>query len=362
MEGQVATKGDKTWVWRNRSWLLTIVPALLATLAAIAASILHTNDTYILNKALNTPESQDGKMVYLVVGSWLAVISIYVFSRWILPALAKASKISVSKFEGLKLIGLRFQLGAFFSGLTGLIGTFAYMEVATRYGDPTPILVLGPLVMVYTSFYDAWRSKTSLLGNLGAVLIVFLGAVIFVNSRDSQGLNFGRDILLLMLLWSNIPFAVSRIVETEVTKKYGTNNLLFWRFVWFALLATISVSLISWWYGTTQHLADILITRWEILWPFLLLTIVLIVVEGFSRVVAQVKGNITEAGIYGTLEVFFALPVTWLWLTLDPKATEVFNLPQDQLTWNMRIAGTVIIFSGALITTFFRLKKRKRTT
>ena len=332
-----ATSGAEP-MWRSR-WMQ------FTALSAFLTALMFFGDTYMAAHVMYT-ESWAGTLAYFIIGAWVGFIVVYGWSVTVGNKMNTEVKTRQKKLD----FGTRqFQWYAIQSGFFIAISTFSYIYVL-RGGDTVLVVALSSTVAFFTLYLD--KSIRPPVGQtLLAIATVTVGiALVVATGRLGWGSfsSITLETIIVMLIGSCFTSALSRRAERLASIEYGEGNLLFWRFFWLVVTATIGVALATYIFGVYEEFVAILGTKiWEVvLWSIPIATVAYF--ANYLRVKAQNIRDLTRTAIaHLALQILLTMLLTFVLATLI--GGELFAIPVDPVVWVQRIAGSILIIVAVAI-------------
>lgn len=304
--------------------------------SAFFIAIYKIMDNVTVHNFIKADDGFTAACAYLIFAGWIGVISSLVFTLLLGKKLIDPGFKKIDFFENKKM-----HLLAIICGFASAGGTLFNLW-GNQFGDPSALIALGNMVVVFTVLHDLKTKKVILKQVLLPLTLVVGGGIM---AAFGGSFRIVITSILLAGIISNLLYAYSEIVEQKGILAGDGANFFFWRFFWLATTGTLFTFTIA--IAREQHIAliktiikSISYTPWFILTMFF-------VFLGIGLKFAAKKVSAVSA----VLMVLSAQIVLGYLFTLsgDSLFPGVFGkIPVVPIVWFVRIIGSALIVGGVL--------------
>ncbi|OGC78011.1 hypothetical protein A2619_02915 [candidate division WWE3 bacterium RIFOXYD1_FULL_39_9] len=321
-------------LWPGRRWRTSGI--VLALMAALFEAFVLISDTNVMTNVITHEQGIVAVLVYLTMGSWIGVTLNYVYNRLFGPTIDPT-------FTGEKWIGGTQGLWVAVAGITGALGTFAYLFVAGK-GDPSILIALSNVSLIYLALYDAkdYRGKSVVLVVIAAAMVLIGAGLASVNNLGA-GLTITVMDLVLLVVFRGGFKAIGSIAIFKVRETENMVNVAFWRFVWLAITGTVLTLLVAGYLGVLDEYFALMTGVWWKAFPWVMLTMFLAYGGNTLAIVAQKYERASTVSMITNANNVMAVPVTLVAAWALPG---MFDLPEGAVIWLLRLIGSALIVLG----------------
>jgi hypothetical protein len=339
MNTTTSSKSEPGW-WRRNVVLLALLAALFAAFMSVLDTLVILKpflgvDTLPDGYVLTGEELRTNVFAYLLLGSWVGVVTNLVFNRTF-------GKTLQPDFRRERFVSIKAQVPVFITGLLAAVFTFTQIFVATS-GDPSYLIALSNFAIVYIVLFEGF-GKRDLPAKLVLGVVALVGSVLVSLENIDSALSFRWNTLFLMVVVVGVTMAVSRLIEREHTDRLGGGvNFAFWRFLWLAVVSSVAAPIIAAMSGTLPQFINVLATKSLGALPYVAITMFFAYGTNLLRIAAQRLGgeyNTSRVSIILASCVVFAVPLTFLAKYTFPN---VYTIPEGPGIWLLRGLGTILI-------------------
>src|SRR5258706_10434324 len=156
----------------NRAIGLTLVSGFFFAL-------MTATDNYVVkNLIVIKSDPLLAVFIYLILGSWIGVIVQFFFSNW-------SGKWIYKDFQKIKIYSIKDNREAIYSGLLSAIATM-FALWGGQLADPSVVVVLTNVVLVYLVIYDVFFAKTLSLKEIFIPAVLIILGSILASLRDLE--------------------------------------------------------------------------------------------------------------------------------------------------------------------------------
>ncbi len=332
-------KNEDESEWSGSVFLISIV-------AAIFGALYLANDTFIMHKVIRAKDPFTAVSAYLILGGWIGILCTLVYNALLGRRLDK-------NYPGFNLGTSKMQVLALVSG-TIAAGSTTFALMGNQSLDPSLVIALSNLSILYLIFYDGIRGDISLRKLWLPMLLVIIGSILASVTRLTGGLEITLLGILILLIGRCGTDALEKIVRQRGGRRSDAITFTFWRFLWLTISGSIIVSAIALIRGTFDELTRLLITIWRPALPWILLTMFFVFFFNTLLQKAINRETVSKVSMVVNLQIVLGIPFTlagnWLW-------PGVFGeIPSDSAIWIVRLVGAILIILGVV-----RLKDEKES-
>lgn len=321
----------------------------LTFFSALAATVYKANDVYVTHRFFSDPSNElMVALTYLIIGGWIGLISNIVFSKFF-------GKKLDTRFNWFTPASGRVQIYAFGAGTLSAVSTFFMLWGSSLY-DPSLVIPLGSLSIVFLVFYDLYRREVSVSEILWPMTLIILGSVAISVYKVSASLpQITFKAIVLLLIFRGLFDAISSIFSRNGVGIQGSSestdaiNFAFWRFLWLVVAGTILAVIFLIGIGKFATFIEILETQFFAALPFVLLTMFFVFFgNALSTYAYSLKeGAVSRVSMLLNIQLVLGVPATLLITRLDPSV--LGNLSTDFFFWLLKVTGSILIFGGVYL-------------
>jgi hypothetical protein len=312
----------------------------IGSLAALCAAIYRSLDNYIVHNLVTASDSLTAAFAYLIIGSWTGVISGIVFSLVF-------GKLIDSDFLGIVIKNPEMQRQSFISGSISAGGTL-FILLGNQIGDPSVIIALTNLIVIYTILHDILTQQATLQQ-------LFIPSTLIITGGMMAAFNGSLAVTLLgffyVVVVSNGLTAYAEIVEAKGVRASDSINLYIWRFFWLALTGTILAFTVSLGRGYLDLLWQTMQEAWVHL-PWIIATMFFVFLGLVLKLYLKKTQAVSVVLLILSTQLFFAYPITIVGSWIQPGLFG--DVPSSAVIWLVRFTGSIMIALGVI-----RFRKRK---
>jgi hypothetical protein len=307
---------------------------VIGSISSLCTAVYKSLDNYTMHNLITAPDNLTAAFAYLIIGGWTGVISMGVFSLVF-------GKLIDPTFTGITINNPKMHRQALISGSISAFTTL-FVMLGNQIGDPSAIVALANLTVIYTIIHDIKKKQTTLKQILIPSILVVAGGMFaaFNGSLTVTALGFFYVVIL-----SNGLDAYTKIVETSGIKDSDSVNLLFWRFFWLALTGTVLALFVSFFTGHLKLLyltvqGGIIHLHWVVMTMFFVF-----LGMGLSFYMRKAK-PLSMVLLITSTQILFTYPITILGSWIQPKIFgDIFISP---MIWLIRGIGLTLIILGII--------------
>jgi drug/metabolite transporter (DMT)-like permease len=306
---------------------------VIGFLAAFSTAAYRSLDNFTVHSLITAPDNLTAAFAYLIVGAWTGVVTGLGFS------LLLRKKLIDPEFTTLKIRNSRMHLQAFISGVISAV-SMLFLLLGNQLGDPSVLISLANLTIIYTLFYDAWKNQINLKQLLLPTIITVLGGMM---TTFNSSLSITALGLFYVLIISNGLNAVSNISQQQGVRCSDAVSFFIWRFFWLAMIGTILAIFVSALRGYYPLLLEtIKIGLTHLAW--IILTMFFVFLGMGLQLFLQKTQAISVVLLIFSTQLLFAYPITFLGNALKPGAFG--DLPENAAIWFVRVIGAALVIFG----------------
>lgn len=321
----------------------------IAVFSAIAAAIYKANDVYITHNFFNDKDNATVvAFTYLIIGGWVGLICNFFYS------IIFGKKID-QRFRKITWGSNRTQVFAFISGLFGAITTFFMLLGSSKY-DPSVVIPLSSLTIVFLVFYDVSKKQITLEEILKPMIIIILGTIVIsLYGLDQSIVKISFEAIALLFVFKGVFDAVGNIFSKigvglrEDSKSSDAVNFAFWRFLWLTVTGTILSVVALNLMGKFSLFLDLLTKQIGVAIYFIAITMFFVFFSNTLQMYAYSlrEGAVSKVTMLLNVQLILGVPLTLVVALFDPIAFG--NLPSNLVSWVFKILGSVLIFWGVYL-------------
>lgn len=263
---------------------------------------------------------------YLIVGGWTGVIAGTIFS------LLLGRNLIDPDFSGIVIDNPEMHKQALISGSISA-GSTLFVLLGNQIGDPSVVIALVNLTLVYTILYDTLTKQAQLRQLFIPSILIIAGGMMaaFNGSFAVTFLGF-----FYVVIVSNGLDAYSEIVEVKGVRASDSVNLYIWRFFWLAFTGTILALIVS---LSTGHLGLLLETVQAALvhLPWVIATMFFVFLGMGLKFYLKKTHAISLVLLMLSMQLFLSYPITFFGSWIQPGMFG--NVPSTPIVWLTRILG-----------------------
>jgi len=311
-------------------------------LAAFCTAIFRGLDNFTVHNLITAPDKLTAAFAYLIIGGWTGVIAGTFFS------LLLGRKLIDDKFRKIVFNNRQMHWSAFISGSISA-GSTLFILLGNQLGDPSVIVALSTLTIVYTILYDLFTGQADWK-------YLFLPSVVTITGGMMAGFSGSLSVtaigLFYVVIVSNGLGAFSEIIEQRGIRVSDSVNLFIWRFFWLALTGTILGIAVSLARGYLSLLIAT-IQQGMIYLPWVITTMFFVFVAMGLKFYLKGTQAVSVVLLILSAQIILAYPITIIGDQLQPGLFG--ELPTISI-WMIRIVGAILIIFG-----IFQLKITENT-
>lgn len=311
---------------------------LFSVLAAVFGALYLANDTFIMHQVILSEDSFTAVSAYLILGGWIGTICTFVYNAFLGNWLD-------TDYMGFNFGTSKMQILALASGAIAA-GSTTFCLMGNQSLDPSLVIALSNLSILYIVLYDGIRGTVSLKQLWFSTFLVIIGSILASTMRFAGSLEITFLGITLLLVGRCGTDAVERIVRQQGVRESDAVIFNFWRFLWLTISGTILVSTIALFRGTFSELKELLMIIWRPALPWVLLTMFFVFFFGTLLQKAMKIGAVSRVSMVVNLQIVLGIPIT---LAVDWWYPGVFGeIPTDLATWIVRLTGSILIVAGIM--------------
>lgn len=324
----------KDTIWWSR-WFSRAT--FLAFLSSGMLALSNINDKHVMQNIIVGSDNISATLVYLLIGSWagvlISIVNNVVFGRRIEP-----------DYPGMTFGSRKMQLLAIASGILGAVAMSCQLK-ATQDLDPSVIIALASMALVYLVIYDALWGNISWRKIRLALLAVMVGAFFAsVKKLEFSLAVFSWGAVLLLVVGRSGLRALGSIADQAGSRRSDGVTFSFWRRVWFAIAATALALALSFVRGRWIDFTTILTGCFWVALLWAGLSLFFDYFGGTLRTTANRYGAVSVVTMITNFKVVLGIPLT---LAVSVIWSGIFGkIPSDVNVWAVRVTGVLILFWG----------------
>jgi hypothetical protein len=313
----------------------------IGSLAAFSTAVSKCLDNFIVHNLITAQDNLTAAFAYLIVGGWTGVITSIIFS------LILGKKLIDPEFTVPKIKNLAMHVQAFTSGAISAVSTL-FILLGNQLGDPSMLIALANLTVVYTLLYDTWKRQANPKQLFFPISITVIGGMM---AAFNGSLSINALGLFYVLIISNGLKAISNILQQQGVRCCDAVSFLIWRFFWLASTGTIIAIFVSSFRGYSTLLLETVKVGLAHM-PWIILTMFFVFLGVGLELFLQKTHAISIVLLILSTQLFLSYPITLLGNFFRPGAFG--SLPDNAIFWLIRSVGAILIILG-----IFQLRKRK---
>jgi hypothetical protein len=215
--------------------------------------------------------------------------------------------------------------------------------------DPSLVVPLTSLAVVYISVVEAIRGRISFRRVLPSLFLVLLGVAVFFYVTITGNWQLLIPVLAMILLGHNTLNALSEVISKDAIDASDAVSFNFWRFLWLAVSGVlISLVLVIYLGKFDVYLG--LLTKTALSFEFLVFVSVLMIVVFFAQALASrgvALSDATTKNIIMTGTIVLSVFATLLASFLLPQYFEFKDV--SSLDWVLRFIGAGLLTWGIVL-------------
>lgn len=306
---------------------------VIGSLAAFFMAAYRSLDNFIVHNLITAPDNLTAAFAYLIVGGWTGVTASLVFSKFL------GRKLIDPEFTKLAIRNPKMHRQALISGGISAVSTL-FLLLGNQLGDPSVLIALENLTVIYTLFYDTWKRQANLKQLLLPTTTAVIGGMMTAFNGSLSITALG---LFYVLIMSNGLETLSQISQQRGVRCSDAVSFFIWRFFWLATIGTllaIFVSVLRGYHSLLLATIEIGLTHL----PWIFLTMFFVFLGMGLQLFLQKTQAISVVLLIFLTQVLFAYPITFLGNALRPGAFG--TLPESVIIWLVRIIGALLIIFG----------------
>lgn len=305
-------------------------------LAALCIAIFRALDNYVIHNLILASDSLTAVLAYLVIGSWTGLITSIIFS------ISLGNKLIDPDFKGIVFNNFEMHRQAFIAGSISS-GRTLFLLLGNQLGDPSVLIALANLTVLYTILYDIWKKQTTLAQTIRPLVLMTIGAVACAFNGSIAITALG---LFYVVIISNGLAACSEVIEQNGVRVSDSVNFFIWRFFWLAITGTAIAIVTSLLRGYSDLLAQTIYKSLAYLpWVITLMFFVFIGI-GLKLYLKKTQA-VSVVLLILSVQIILGYPITILGNLFQPG---IFgNIPNDINIWAIRLIGSISIILGIVL-------------
>jgi hypothetical protein len=308
---------------------------IIAVVGSLSTAIYKALDNYTIHNLILASDGLTAILAYLVIGSWTGLITSIFYSIFL------GKKLIDPAFKGIVFNNVEIHRKAFIVGSISS-GSTLFFLLSNQLGDPSVIIALSNLTVLYTLFYDILKKQTTLSQTLLPLALMIIGGVAsaFNGSIAITGLG-----LFYVVVVSNGLNAYSEVIGQEGVRVKGSDsvNFFIWRFFWLATTGTAIAIVTSLIRGYSDLLVQTIYKSLVYL-PWVIITMFFVFLGvGLEQYLKKTQAVSTTLLIFSP-QILFGYPITLIANLVQPG---IFGaIPNDANIWSIRLIGSIFILLG----------------
>lgn len=316
--------------WRSLDKAL--VPLVLAVLLTVAYKL---GDGYVMGELIVSTDKLVSTLVYLTMGSLVGLVINFLLCQ------TPIGKMIDGSFKSIKGMSGKAHKTAIVSGILSAMATGIYLW-ALRTLDPSIVIPLSSLAVLYIAVVDALRGKIQFGKLVPSVILVIVGVSI-ASFKESANLTLTGGVLLVVLLGYNLLNAISELASKDGVDDSDAISYGFWRFFWLtaaALVIAVGTSIAM---GSFGEYVRLFVSSLPAI-PFIALLMVVVFLANSLANKGLALSNATTKNLVMTSQIIFSVFATVLvslvWPSIFPSA------PATTVEWALRLIGAFLLMWG----------------
>jgi hypothetical protein len=308
---------------------------IIGFLAALCTAIYKALDNYAVHNLILASDSLTAILAYLVIGSWTGLITGIIFS------ISIGNKLIDSEFKGIVFNNFEMHRQAFIAGSISS-GSTLFFLLGNQLGDPSVLIALANLTVLYTLLYDIWKKQTTLSQTILPLALMTIGgmASAFNGSMAITGLG-----LFYIVIVSNGLSAYSEVIEQNGVRVSDSVNFFIWRFFWLAITGTAIAIVTSLMRGYSALLAQTIYKSLVYL-PWVIATMFFVFLGVGLKLYLKKTQAVSIVLLILSIQIILGYPITLIGNLIQPG---VFgDIPDDFNIWSIRSIGSISIILGII--------------
>jgi hypothetical protein len=309
---------------------------IIGSLAALCTAIYKALDNYAVHNLILASDSLTAILAYLVIGSWTGLITGIIFSVFL------GEKLIDPDFKGIIFNNFEMHRQAFVAGSISS-GSTLFLLLGNQLGDPSVLIALANLTVLYTLLYDIWKKQTTLAQTIIPLTLMTIGgmASAFNGSMAITGLG-----LFYIVIVSNGLAAYSEVIEQNGVRVSDSVNFFIWRFFWLAITGTSIAIFTSLARGYSDLLAQTIYKSLVYL-PWVVATMFFVFLGVGLKLYLKKTQAVSIVLLILSVQIILGYPITLIGNLIQPG---VFGaIPDDTWIWSIRLIGSIFIISGIIL-------------
>jgi hypothetical protein len=309
---------------------------IIGFLAAFCTAIYKALDNYVVHNLILASDSLTAILAYLVIGSWTGLITGIIFS------VILGKKLIDSDFKGIAFNNFEMHRQAFIAGSISS-GSTLFLLLGNQLGDPSVLIALANLTVLYTLLYDIWKKQTTLAQTILPLTLMTIGgmASAFNGSMAITGLG-----LFYVVIVSNGLSACSEVIEQNGVRVSDSVNFFIWRFFWLAITGTAIAIVTSLVRGYSDLLAQT-IYKSLIYLPWVIATMFFVFLGVGLKLYLKKTQAVSIVLLILSIQIILGYPITLIGNLVQPG---IFGaIPDDFNIWSIRLVGSISIILGIIL-------------
>ena len=307
-------------------------------LAIVLTVVYKMGDGYVMGHLISSNDKLIATLAYLTIGALVGLTINFLLCQ------TSAGKLIDSSFQSIRGVSLKAHKWAAISGIFGALTTGIYLW-SFRTLDPSIVVPLTTLAVLYIGIAESFRGKVALGRILPSIILVIAGVAIASVHEGANWAVTGGTLIVLLLVYN----ALSAF--GELASKIGVDasdpvSFGFWRFFWLvvaAVLIAIGTSIAIGQFGS--YIAAIVGSVAAI--PFIVGVMVVVFFDnGWGnrgmKLTSATKKNVMMTGTV-VLSIFATAAVGLILPGVFPSA------PTTVLEWTLRLVGAALLVLGVFL-------------
>jgi hypothetical protein len=309
---------------------------IIGLLAALCTAIYKALDNYVVHNLILASDSLTAILAYLIIGSWTGLVTGIIFSLLI------GKRLIDSEFDGIVFDNFEMHRQAFIAGSISS-GSTLFLLLGNQLGDPSVLIALANLTVLYTLLYDIWKKQTTLAQTILPLALMTIGgmASAFNGSMAITGLG-----LFYIVIVSNGLAAYSEVIEQNGVRVSDSVNFFIWRFFWLAITGTAIAIVTSLARGYSDLLVQTIYKSLVYL-PWVIATMLFVFLGVGLKLYLKKTQAVSIVLLILSVQIILGYPITLIGNLIQPGVFGV--IPDDTWIWSIRSMGSISIILGIII-------------
>lgn len=309
---------------------------VIGLLAALCTAIFRALDNYVVHNLILASDNLTAVLAYLVIGSWTGLITSIIFS------ISFGNKLIDPDFKGLVFNNFEMHCQAFIAGSISS-GRTLFLLLGNQLGDPSVLIALASLTVLYTLLYDIWKKQTTLAQTMLPLVLMIIGAAA---SAFNGSISITALGLFYVVIISNGLAACSEAIEQNGVRASDSVNFFIWRFFWLAITGTAIAIVTSLVRGYSDLLVQTIYKSLAYL-PWVIALMFFVFVGVGLKLYLKKTHAVSIVLLILSVQIILGYPITLLGNLFQPG---IFgNIPNDINIWAIRAIGSICIVLGIVL-------------